>query len=197
MSSATLTPVSYLVLGLIERAGTATPYGLERFASDSIGNFWAFPRSQIYAESARLASLGLLEETREPAGRRRRTYSITPAGQRALREWLHDPEPEPPQLRYLGLLKLFFGEFASRDDIVRLAQIEEAAHRARLVNYRAVEEHLPEQPHAAFPRATLRMGILCEEAFVKFWSEVAANPPRVEKAKRRGAAGRPAARAGS
>ena len=114
-----------------------------------------------------------------------------------MRDWLRDPEPEPPQLRYLGLLKLFFGDFASTEDIVRLAEIEEAAHRARLANYRAVEEHLAGQPQAAFPRATLRMGILCEEAFVQFWSEVAANPPTVPKARRRGAAGRPAARGGS
>lgn len=178
MSSANLSPISYLVLGLVERRSEATPYDLKRYAAESIGNFWSFPHSQIYAESARLAELGLLEERREPEGRRRRTYSITPAGRDALRAWLSNPEPEQPQLRYLGLLKLFFGDVAGRHAVVELARAEVSAHRTRLSHYQAVEERLSSQPELAFPRATLTMGILCEEAFVRFWSEIADRPPR-------------------
>jgi PadR family transcriptional regulator, regulatory protein AphA len=190
VSSGSLNPVSYLVLGLVERRAEATPYDLKRYAAESIGNFWSFPHSQIYAEPARLAALGLLEERREPEGRRRRTYSITEAGRTALRAWLADPEPEQPQLRYLGLLKLFFGDLTEQPDVVALARAEEAAHRSRLAHYRAVDSRLSREPGLAFPRATLRMGILCEEAFVQFWGEIAARPPRVGRR-----AGVPASRA--
>jgi len=48
--------------------GPSTPYDLKRFVQLSVGNFWPFPHTQLYAEPARLAEAGLLEET----GRRRR-----------------------------------------------------------------------------------------------------------------------------
>ena len=60
MSRPILTPVSYLVLGWISRR-PATPYELKRMSAQSVGYFWEFPHSQLYAEPARLAKLGLLE----------------------------------------------------------------------------------------------------------------------------------------
>ena len=37
-----LTPVSYIVLGLLDRAdGAATPYQLKAAVASSIGNFWS------------------------------------------------------------------------------------------------------------------------------------------------------------
>jgi len=51
-----LTSVSYLVLGLVGRAGSATPYDLKRRVGESIGNFWPFPHSQLYSEPARPTS---------------------------------------------------------------------------------------------------------------------------------------------
>ena len=179
MSSPNLTPVSYVVLGLVGRAGSATPYELKRWVAESIGHFWAFPHSQLYAEPARLTAAGLLEESREPAGRRRRTYALTPAGDAALRRWLREPTVDPPQIRDLALLKLFFGRFSAPEDIRALARVQEASHRARLAHYESVDAHLadhdPEQ--VAHPRETLRMGILFEQACIRFWSEVAARPP--------------------
>jgi hypothetical protein len=38
-----VTETSYIVLGLLERAGSATPYDLERFAQISVFNFWPVP----------------------------------------------------------------------------------------------------------------------------------------------------------
>ena len=70
-------PVSYLVLGIVALRGPSTSYDLKRFVQLTIGNFWPFPHTQLYAEPARLAEAGLLEETREETGRRRRYYSIT------------------------------------------------------------------------------------------------------------------------
>ena len=181
MSSIALTPVSYLVLGLVARSGPATPYELKRFASHSIGYFWSFPHSQLYAEPERLARAGLLEENREIGGRRRRRYAITAAGRIVLREWLREPTTALPQLRDLGLLKLFFGEFVEPDDIAALARAQESAHRERLTAYRKLEAHLAERPTAAHGIATLRMGLAFERMAVRFWAEVAARPPSAPK----------------
>lgn len=188
VSSATLTPISYTVLGLVARRGTATPYDLKRDVARSIGYFWAFPHSQLYAEPARLAAAGLLRERREEGGRRRRTYSLTPRGRRALDEWLREPPSEPTQIRDLGLLKLFFADRLEQERVVELARAQEAVHRERLAQYEAIERHLAARDGVAFPRATLRMGILCERTFLRFWSDVAATPP-VAAARPKGRAG--------
>jgi len=183
-----LTPVSYLVLGLIGRAGSATPYELKRWAGESIGNFWAFPHSQLYSEPARLAEAGLLEEQQEPAGRRRRIYSLTDDGLAALRRWLREPTVEPPQIRDLALLKLFFGQFLSPEEVAAHARVQGATHRARLAAFDALDAHLAdhEPDRIAHARAALRLGLLCEEAFVRFWSEIAERPPNASR-RRKGA----------
>ena len=50
-----LTPTSYIVLGFLSLLGEATPYDLKRMVSVSVGHFWSFPHSQLYAEPDRLA----------------------------------------------------------------------------------------------------------------------------------------------
>lgn len=172
MSDGQLTPVSYVVLGLVAE-GATTPYDMKQKAARSVGYFWNFPHSQLYAEPARLAELGLLAEEREPAGRRRRVYTITPAGREALDAWVREPTSEQPQIRDTGLLKLFFGEGLSPDELSALARAQEAAHRARLAVYESIAEDVPNPNHAAVVRA----GLLHERTFADFWREVAATPP--------------------
>jgi PadR family transcriptional regulator, regulatory protein AphA len=67
-----LTPASYIVLGLLNQAGEATPYDLKRMVAASIGNFWSLQHAQLYTEPERLAAAGLLTEKREEGGRRRK-----------------------------------------------------------------------------------------------------------------------------
>jgi PadR family transcriptional regulator, regulatory protein AphA len=177
MSSAGLTSVSYVVLGFVAHAGAATSYDLKVYAGRAIANFWPFPHSQLYSEPARLVGLGLLTERREGGGRRRRTYSLTPEGRDALRRWLRDTTPEPPQLRDIGLLKLLFADLVDQQDVVALARAEERAHRERLARFEEIDRNLAVRPEAAFVRATLQMGLACERAFVDFWREIAMHPP--------------------
>ena len=80
MSTVRLGPTSYVVLGSIAVRGPSTSYDLKRFVELTLGHFWSFPHSQLYAEPDRLARGGLLTEEREQGGRRRRTYAITPDG---------------------------------------------------------------------------------------------------------------------
>ena len=107
-----------------------------------MAHFWQFPHSQIYAETDRLARLGLLAEEREQTGRRRRSYRITPAGRAALRAWLAEPTDEPPQFRSLGLLKLFFSQHAEPEHVAELARAQLALHRQFLEAVAGIIEHL-------------------------------------------------------
>ncbi len=182
MSTERLTPTSYLVLGLLAREGPSTPYELERHVRVTLGNFWSFPHTLLYSEPPRLASLGLVTETRETSGRRRRVFTITTAGMSALSTWLERPSAASTELRDLGLLQLFFGDLASAEARLRLAERQLAIHRAKLAAYEE-EERLERRPgrHHSGQRtvehwrgATLRMGLLYEEAAVIFWTGVAA-----------------------
>ena len=55
-----LTPTSYIVLGLLEAAGEATPYDLKQMVAVGLGNFWSLQHAQLYTEPERLAGAGYL-----------------------------------------------------------------------------------------------------------------------------------------
>ena len=164
-----LTPVSYMVLGLIEAAGEATPYQLKAFAAQSVGNFWSIQHAQLYTESERLAKAGLLDEERESGGRRRRTYRLTGAGRAALDAWRAAPAEDLGELRSPGLLQLFFGA-----DPAPLARAQLEVHRAKLAEYEELhaqaKDWLPEGQ-----RLALEAGIAHEREWLKFWQRVGDN----------------------
>jgi PadR family transcriptional regulator AphA len=172
MSSPQLTPISYVVLGMVAE-GATTSYDMKQKASRSVGYFWNFPHSQLYAEPGHLVELGLLDEEREAEGRRRRVYTLTTAGRKALDDWLREPTSEQPQIRDAGLLKLFFGEGLSADEIAELARAQEEAHRARLAVYETKADTVTNPNHAAVVRA----GLLHERTFAEFWREISSTPP--------------------
>jgi DNA-binding PadR family transcriptional regulator len=165
-----LTPTSYLVLGLVARTGACTSYDMKTLVSHSIGYFWTFPHSQLYAEPARLVGLGLLSEEQEATGRKRRTYRLTDAGRDALRAWLAEPTDEPTEIRDLAVLKLFFGSQAEPDQLRRLADRAAAAHRRRLAEYEAIAEFPDIEKHE---RATLEMGLNFERFAIDYWEGIA------------------------
>jgi PadR family transcriptional regulator, regulatory protein AphA len=172
MSSVRLGPVSYLVLGVTALRGPTTPYQLKRFVQMSIGHFWPFPHTQLYAEPARLAEAGLLEETREEGGRRRRHYAITPAGRERLDEWLAEPVDTPTEFRDLGLLKLFFCELTTPEQVVELAREQAAAHRAKLAVYDELVARYADCPRYAQRLVSVGLGMRLSGAAAGFWDDV-------------------------
>jgi PadR family transcriptional regulator, regulatory protein AphA len=173
-SDVRLGPVSYLVLGIIALRGPTTPYDLKRFVQLSIGHFWPFPHTQLYAEPARLAEAGLLEERREESGRRRRHYSLTESGRRRLEQWLSEPETSPTEFRDFGLLKLFFSEIASPEEIDALAHEQAEAHRRKLAEYDAIARRYGNRPEFATRLLSLELGVRLSRTAAEFWDEVAA-----------------------
>lgn len=176
MSSPQLSPTSYLVLGLIALNGAATSYDLKSQVSLSVGNFWSFPHSQLYAEPEKLTAAGYLDEEREETGRRRRIYSITPAGRDALLDWVRASETVPTEVRDVGLLKLFFSVLADADDRRALAERELESHRAKAREYEALAGLIADEADAVpwTVVATLDMGREFEHTCIRFWEEVLA-----------------------
>ncbi|MEU9605873.1 PadR family transcriptional regulator [Streptomyces sp. NPDC048057] len=178
---------AYVVLGLLDQLGSATPYALDREIQQSVGHFWAFPRSQIYAEAARLVRRGLVTEEREGAGRRRRTLTLTQAGRDTLAAWLTDPADHVTDVRDEGLLRLFFQQDGGPGtaQVHRLAVAQLEAHRRKLAEYETILASAstadPAEPATARAglrfdppqAATLAFGLRFEELAVAYWTEIA------------------------
>jgi DNA-binding PadR family transcriptional regulator len=162
-----LTPTSYIVLGLLERAGSATSYELKALVASSVGNFWSIPHSQLYAEPQRLVGAGYLTDNRERGGRRRRAYRLTEAGRTALHAWRSEPTDALPELRDLALLKVFFGA-----DPEGIAGRQLAAHEAKLAEYRALRAGLSPEASRGGPARTLEAGIAHEREWVAYWKRL-------------------------
>jgi PadR family transcriptional regulator AphA len=181
MSTERLAPTACLVLGLLAREGPSTPYELKRHVAATLGHFWSFPHTLLYGEPARLAGLGLLSEEREEGGRRRRMFTITPAGLDALGAWLGQPSREPTELRDPGLLQLFFADLGPPEARRAIAAAQLEIHRAKLGEYeedlRAERRSGDAGPgHRTSERwhgETVRMGLLYERAAVDFWVGIA------------------------
>jgi DNA-binding PadR family transcriptional regulator len=160
-----LSAVSYLVLGLVERAGEATPYELKQMAA-SVSGLWTLRHDQVYREPERLARQGWLEEDREQHGRRRRRFRITPAGRKALQDWLATPTAEFTELRDPGLLQLFLG---ADPRPLALRQLE--VHEQRLREYEQLDDALPPQTPLGM-RLSLEAGMGHEREWVRFWRQL-------------------------
>jgi PadR family transcriptional regulator, regulatory protein AphA len=165
-----LTESSYIVLGLLDLAGEATPYDLKRAAQLSTNNFWSIPHTQLYTECARLAREGLLDERQEQIGRRRRTYRLTARGIGLLARWRDRPTSELYELRDAATLKLFFG---GDQEALAASQIE--AHTRQLEAYERLRENLADAPRGQ--RLALECGIGHEREFIRFWSSVSETDP--------------------
>jgi DNA-binding PadR family transcriptional regulator len=153
------------VLGLLEAAGEeATPYAIKQVAQVSVFNFWSVPHTQIYVECERLAKAGFLAERREPGGRRRRFYRVTPAGQEALAEWRDEPTEALYELRDPSFLKLFCG-----GDPGKLAGAQVRAHEQKLgeLETAAAADGVPRNM-----KLIVDLGVKQERATLRFWKEL-------------------------
>jgi DNA-binding PadR family transcriptional regulator len=170
MQETRLSPISYIVLGLVGWAGEATPYRLKQIVAQSVGNFWTLQHAQLYSEPERLAKAGFLTERRERGGRRRKLYGITEAGRRALDEWRSEPTDAILELRAPALLKLFFGA-----DPALLAPIQVEAHRRKLAEYERIRDTMPDSVPDG-PRLALDAGIASERHQIDWWEAVKVSP---------------------
>lgn len=173
MSSPALTPVSYVVLGLIARDGPSTPYTLKTAVARGIASFWPFPHSQIYSETEYLTGIGFLTEERESRGRRRRTFRLTPDGRRALEAWLREPTSDPIHIRSFPFLKLYFGYFGQPEDVRNLAEAQMSSLEHQYGDIQQMIERLKPRADRKWQMALARMYSRMTQALIEGWKDVA------------------------
>ena len=101
------------------RLGSRTGYEIKQKIEISTRFFWGASYGQIYPELKRLAAAGLVEAEPDPRGGLKRTaYRLTPVGERVLHHWLTDQGHQLFEMRDEALLKVFFGDLLSTEELL-------------------------------------------------------------------------------
>ncbi len=155
-TAADLTSTSYALLGLLAIKPWTT-YELAQQMDRTLSRFWPRAKSKLYEEPKKLVARRLARATEDAVGKRSRTiYSITPKGRRALAAWVAEPG-EGPVLEFEQLLKVFYSDNGTTDDLRR--QLDEArvwVHERTLVNIEVGRSYL--DGRSPFPeRAAVNM----------------------------------------
>src|SRR4051794_7212766 len=120
----TLPTTAYAVLGLLTFGDELTGYELKQRADNTLRFYWVAPAmSQIYTELGRLTEHGYVEAvTSHGQGRRTTAYGITPAGERALGEWIGESRVGFPTLKHTVLLRLLVGHASDPERMRRMLE---------------------------------------------------------------------------
>ncbi len=137
-------PTTYGLLGMLA-VRSWTGYELTGQMQRSLRFVWSSSSGHLYREQKRLAELGWADVETEPSGGRfRKRYTITPDGEAALAQWL-STTPQEPHFEIEGLLRLFFGDRGTVDDLVTSMNATATAARAMLDELAGfVDEYLEE-----------------------------------------------------
>jgi DNA-binding PadR family transcriptional regulator len=137
-----LTTTSYAILGLLAIKPWTT-YELAQQMDRTLSRFWPRAKSKLYEEPKKLVARGLARATEDAVGKRSRTiYTITPKGRRALTAWVAEPA-EGPILEFEQLLKVFFSDSGTTEDLRRQLDGARAwVHERTLVNIEVGRSYL-------------------------------------------------------
>ena len=134
-----LTPTARVILGML-KLGVLTGYDIKKAIDTSTRFFWGASFGQIYPELRRLRDEGLIKGEDVPRGQVKRTvYSLTPAGEQALQDWLTDTESFTFEMRDEGLLRLFFGDALSPEEVVANLRAQQGFLELVLARLREIE----------------------------------------------------------
>jgi PadR family transcriptional regulator AphA len=150
------TAVTPVVLGLLA-LGPRSGYDIKTVVDRSTRFFWAASYGQIYPELRRLEQEDLIEGEDAPNGARgRRVYTLTPAGRKALEEWLLGPTVTI-EYRDESLLRLFFADALPREQALQLLEGRRRGHEQYLEVLREIDAIPGQDPD--FVDLVLRWGI--------------------------------------
>lgn len=165
-----------LIVALVILLASVLIAALRRHDSN---NYFDQDRQPFYAEPAGLVTAGLLYAQRDRDQREQHTYTVTPAGEAALRAWLREPTNDP------GFLEKYFAGLSGPLDVAATATKRKALHRARLAEYERIELLLVNRPEWRYALAAARMGARFERSCLDFWNDAT---PRPDALSRRAAA---------
>jgi DNA-binding PadR family transcriptional regulator len=156
-----LTPTARVILGML-KLGVATGYDIKQVIDGSTRFFWTASYGQIYPELKRLRKAGLVRAEQAPRGKVKRTvYSLTPKGEKALHDWLTDNENVLFEIRDESLLRLFFGDLLSPEEVIANLRTQQQIFELILQRFREIEVDAKEgaEEGQVYPYVALRYGL--------------------------------------
>jgi DNA-binding PadR family transcriptional regulator len=145
------------VLGLLALRDWTT-YELAKQMHRSLHWFWPRAERKLYDEPKRLVADGLAVASAEATGKRPKTvYSITPAGRSALVDWLDEPSATPT-LEFEAMVKVFFADAGSVEQLQATLDGVVADARARVEELAGIVEAGVDAPQ--FPER-VHLQVLC------------------------------------
>jgi PadR family transcriptional regulator, regulatory protein AphA len=125
-----------VLLGMIAE-GHATGYAIKAEIERSTRLYWGASVGGIYPELRRLTEDGLVSVCDDPrGGTRRHSYTLTAAGDEALREWLTDASEPVLEMRSEPLLRLRFAGVLDPEQRLDVVRHMREAYEARAAEVR-------------------------------------------------------------
>ena len=133
----------FAILGMLALLKKSSGYDLKKHMESSTEYFWKETFSSIYPVLEDLEKQKLIVKIDIPTrnDRKRNVYTLTPAGQDTLEQWLTQP-PENVQLRNELLLKLFFGNLVSIEINIEHLEKYKKELEGKLSSFREIENEL-------------------------------------------------------
>jgi DNA-binding PadR family transcriptional regulator len=195
--------LKHALLGFLS-VSSATGYELKGIFESTVQHFWNADLSQIYRTLDEIKADGLATVRVEPQQSKppRHIYSLCEKGREELRRWLREPVKDRPIIRNQLLLKVFFGAFLQKAEIIAHLQSYQDGMRQRLAIYDKIGNSLPRdwkpagiepetlKNHLLYAHATLRLGIKIAQVTDAWCTEIigelrAKSTPKIHKTKKK------------
>jgi DNA-binding PadR family transcriptional regulator len=133
----------FAILGMLAILKKSSGYDLKKHMESSTQYFWKETFSSIYPVLEDLENQKLIVKIDTPTknDRKRNVYTLTPAGQNILENWLIQP-PEDVQLRNELLLKLFFGNLVPIEVNIEHLEKYKKELENKLSSFREIKKEL-------------------------------------------------------
>ena len=143
--------VRYAILGLLSWR-PFSGYDLRKFFSESVALYWSGNSNQVYPTLVQLRNDGLVESEVRQHGKYppSKVYSLTPAGETVLRDWVVS-DPAVPQVRNAFLTQLAWADRLDEAELEALLDRYEHEVQMKLLMQRELIRRGPEGP-ARTPR---------------------------------------------
>lgn len=174
--------IKNILLGLLNYF-PMTGYDMKQMIDESTAHFWHAHHSQIYTSLREMEKDGwvvsqFIKNEGQPD---RRVYTITPEGQKILKEWLAKPMTGLPPIKDEFIVRVFFSAHRDKEEILSELFIQRQLHQQHLAEYGQLDMHIRQKiqidhrgllQDARFWKATLDMGKRYEQAYLDWISEL-------------------------
>jgi len=130
----------YAILGLLHFK-PMSGYDIKKYADRSLSFFWSENFGHIYPVLKQLELEGLVTSRKESTDHKpqRIVFSVTENGVKALHEWMTLDTMDYPTVRDELLLRVFFGETVSGDQMTHFLEKQKEVYTEKLSMVKSVE----------------------------------------------------------